>query len=315
MTWVLLLAVGCHDGREVVVYTSVDQPDSEPLFELFETRTGIRVRPVYDVESSKTTGLIQRLDAERDHPRADVLYSSEVVQTLWLADRGVLAPYRSPAASDVAPFLRDPADRWTGVGLRARVLLVNTDRVDAARMPDTVFDLVDERWEPGEVAVANPLFGTTFTHATALYTTLGEPRARAFLLAVRDGGPRVVDGNATVRDLVASGEVAAGLTDNDDAHGAVERGAPVRVIVPAGTEAGALFVPSTVAVVAGGPHPREAEALADWLLSSEAEQIRIESGFYLASVRDPPPGASVDWAEIAARGPAVRESLRELFLR
>ncbi len=37
----------------VVVYTSVDQPFSEPILQAFSEQTGIEVRAVYDVEAAK----------------------------------------------------------------------------------------------------------------------------------------------------------------------------------------------------------------------------------------------------------------------
>jgi len=63
----------------VVVYTSVDQVYSEPVIRAFEKRTGILVLPVYDVEASKTTGLVNRLIAERGRPQADVFWKSYTV--------------------------------------------------------------------------------------------------------------------------------------------------------------------------------------------------------------------------------------------
>ena len=74
---------------------------------------------------------------------------------------------------------------------------------------------------------------------------------------------RVVDGNATVRDLVVAGQLEWGLTDSDDAAVAVGRGDPVRVVVPDQAGDGTLVVPGTVALVAGAPHPAEGRALVD----------------------------------------------------
>src|SRR4051794_40848277 len=56
----------------VVVYTSQDQEYAEPIFEKFKRETGIRVMPVYDNESAKTIGLVNRLIAEKSHPQCDV---------------------------------------------------------------------------------------------------------------------------------------------------------------------------------------------------------------------------------------------------
>ena len=76
--------------KELVVYTSVDLVYSEPVFMEYEKSSGIRVLPVYDVEAAKTTGLVNRLIAEKGNPRADVFWSGEFAQTILLREEGVL---------------------------------------------------------------------------------------------------------------------------------------------------------------------------------------------------------------------------------
>lgn len=85
--------------KTVVVYTSVDQVYSEPVFRDFENRTGITVLAVYDVEATKTTGLVNRLIAERNRPQADVFWSGEFGQTLLLKNESILVAYSSPSAA------------------------------------------------------------------------------------------------------------------------------------------------------------------------------------------------------------------------
>lgn len=317
----LISLIGCA-GRtpEVIVYTSVDQLHSEPVLEAFEEETGIRVRAVYDTEATKTTGLVSRLAAEREQPQADVFWSSEIAQTLWLQDEGILAAYHSPTAGDIPDAYKDPEGYWTGVGLRARILLVNTDLLPQERWPDSVFGLLDPAWQPGETGLANPLFGTTATHAAALYAALGPEEARVYFEALRDSGARVVDGNSVVRDMVANGDLLAGLTDTDDAHPALRAGKPVRVIYPDQDSLGTLLIPNTVALVAGGPNREEGQALIDFLLSSEVEKMLGEAGFFFASIRtvgneSPILDMVVDWNQVAEQMEAAKADMREIFLR
>jgi iron(III) transport system substrate-binding protein len=73
---------GCNSCRsssaqEVVVYTSVDQVFSEPVFRAFEAESGLRVRAVYDTEETKSTGVLNRLIAEAQNPQADVFWSGD----------------------------------------------------------------------------------------------------------------------------------------------------------------------------------------------------------------------------------------------
>lgn len=302
-------------ARSVVLYTSVDQPHAEAVLRAFEAESGVRVLAVFDVEASKTTGLVQRLRAEGERPRADVFWSSEVVQTVALARAGRLAPYRSPLAADVPPSARDPQGLWTGMGLRARVLLVNTGRVGPGDEPRRLDDLLSPRWKPGEVGLALPLFGTSATHAAALAERRGPEQAEAFFVGLRERGARFLDGNSVVRDRVVSGDLAVGLTDTDDAGQAERRGAPVRTVVLVPPDDGALFIPGTVAVVAGAPHPAEARALVDFLVRRRTEEQLVAAGFLLASVRDLPAGAEVDWGRVADRFEASQRALRERLLR
>jgi len=118
------------------------------------------------VETSKTTGLVNRLIAEKNRPRADVFWNSEVGRTLVLKDKGVLAPYRSPAAQDIPAQFKDREDYWTGFAARARVLIYNTELLEASEVPQSIFQLTQPQWK-GKVALAYPLFGTTATHVAA----------------------------------------------------------------------------------------------------------------------------------------------------
>ncbi len=195
---------GCRGGEpapEVVVYTSVDQPRAESVLEAFEEATGIRTLAVYDVEASKTTGLANRLLAEAERPRADVFWSSEVIQTVWLAGRNVLASYDSPVARDVSPSLRDPEGRWTGMGLRSRVILVNTDLVRDRETPRTLTELLTGP-SAASAGMALPLFGTSFTHAAVLFSHRGSGWTEALYQNAVAGGVRILDGNARVAALV-----------------------------------------------------------------------------------------------------------------
>jgi iron(III) transport system substrate-binding protein len=281
---VALAASACRSAgapASVVVYTSVDQIFSEPILRAFEQESGIRVLAVYDVEATKTTGLVNRLIAERDRPQADVFWSGEFVQTILLKREGVLAPYRSLNRSGIPDSFIDPDGYWTGFGGRARLMIVNTDQVAGQEFPHSIFDLLGPEWPADQIGIAHPLFGTAATQAAALYAALGPEQARAYYEGLWDRGVQIVDGNSVVRDMVASGQLAVGLTDTDDACGAIQRGAPVAAIFPdqGPGELGTLIIPNTVALIAGGPNLESGELLIDFLLSAEAMNMMVESGW------------------------------------
>jgi len=281
------------DSKQVVVYISVDQVYAEPLVKKFEQQSGIQVLPVYDVEATKTTGLVNRIMAEKDHPRADVYWSGEFAQTMLLKDEGLLAVFQPDQAADLPIQYRDHQGYWTAFAGRARILLVNNNLVPADQMPSSILDLIESTIAPDKIGIAYPLFGTTATHAAALYAYWGSKTAKAYYGQLAENGIRIVDGNSVVRDLVVNGELAFGITDTDDACRAIEEGKPVSMIFPDqwADQPGVLVIPNTVAMVAGGPNPQQAGEFIDFLTSMEVEQYLVDSGwsqFPLRPVDRPP---------------------------
>ena len=278
-----LLASACGRSEQtapatgtVTVYVSTDRVFSEPVLEEYQRRSGVTVNAVYDTEETKSTGLANRLLAEQSRPQADVFWSNEPVRTLVLKSRAVLAPYRSPSAEGIPTVLRDPEGFWTGFSARMRVIAYNTKLVAAAEAPQSVLDLADAKWK-GQVAIADPRFGSTSFHVAALYAVLGDEKADDFFRRLKANDVRVVDGNSVVRDMVVRGEVKVGLTDTDDVNVALEAGMPIAMVLPDPAGMGVPVMPNMVSLIANAPHPDQGQALIDYLLSAEVERMLAES--------------------------------------
>lgn len=323
----LILLTSCQkrSAKQVVIYTSVDQNFSEPILNQFQEETGIEVLPVYDVEAAKTTGLVNRLIAEKDAPQADVFWNGEFAQTLMLKEQDVLAAYQSEGADAVPQAFRDPECYWTGFAGRARIILVNTDALSPEEYPSSIMDLTDSRWPAERVGIAYPIFGTTSTQAAALYAYWGPGKARAFYQEVADAGVRVVDGNSVVRDQVVEGQLWFGLTDTDDACTAVDAGEPVEIVLPDQDDLGTLIVPNTVALVAGGPNPEAGKQFIEYLLSPDVDQALIASGWSHISLRDnvfsgcqgetQVRGMDVGLQDVYRYTEQAQQELRQIFVR
>ncbi len=279
-------------GPEVVVYTALDSEFSQPILDQFAAETAIRALPKFDTESTKTVGLAEAIRAEAARPRCDVFWNNEILNTLRLEREGLLAVCRVRAAEDYPAMYRSPDGLWYGFAARARVLVVNTDLVPEAEWPRSIFDLADPKWR-GRCAMAKPLFGTTATHAACLFAHLGEERAREFFRAVKENDVQILSGNRQVSISVGAGQVAFGITDTDDVMVELEKAMPVAIVYPdqpqpqpgaseaggiAAEEAlGTLFIPNTLAVIKGAPHPEAAQKLIEYLLSPEVE-TRLAQG-------------------------------------
>jgi len=270
----LLVTCGGKDV-DVVLYCAVDQSHSEPIVKAFEQATGLVVGFYPDVEATKSVGHRRRLQEEAGNPRCDVFWNNEVVQTVLLAEAGLLAPYDSPSAADIPDGFRDPDRNWTGFGARGRVLIVNTDAFpDAGQRPSSTADFTNPALKD-QAGMARPLTGTTAAHGAIWAEQLGVDGTFAHLQAMRDNGVRFGPGNAHLMRLVRANEIGFGWTDTDDMLAALREGFPVVQVVPdqGPDEPGLIVIPNTVSLVKGAPHPDAARALVDFLLSPEVEAM------------------------------------------
>lgn len=268
---------------DIVCYAALDEGFSRPLLEEFQKRTGYRVNMVFDSESTKSVGLANRLIAEAGRPRCDVYWNNEVLNTLRLKERGVLAEYRPKAAENFPEEFKDPDGQWVGLAARARVLIVNTDLYPREHWPESLNDLVGlaDRFPgiKGKVGMGKPLFGTTATWMASLYQDElrqdenADSPARQFLDALKDDlQVRVLAGNKQAALAVGRGDLLMAFTDTDDALIEKEDGKPVEMLFP--RDGGFMLIPNTLSLVKGCPNPEGGKALIEFLLSPENE-IRL----------------------------------------
>lgn len=140
------------------------------------------------------------------------------------------------------------------------MIIYNTELVPAGGVPRSVRDLTNAKWKGG-ACIANPLFGTTSMHAAAWLESMGDDAAREFFAALAANHVRVLSSNGEVKRRVAAGDFAFGLTDTDDALGAMAEGKPVNFVLPDQDGAGTLLVPNAAVLIAGAPHPENAKKL------------------------------------------------------
>ncbi|MCG3125999.1 MAG: hypothetical protein CHACPFDD_00827 [Phycisphaerae bacterium] len=268
----LLAAAACRPAQpEVVVYTSVDEQFARQILGTFEARSGVRVQVVTDSEAGKTSGLVRRLAREVDRPRCDVWWSSEIFGTIELARLGALEPYKSPAAADIPVGWKHADGLWTGCAARARVLAFDPRRVRRADLPASWRALAKSPLL-AQLAFGNPQFGTTRGHFAACFALWGSADGAEFARALKQARGRMVDGNSlAVREVIA-GTAAVCMTDTDDVWVAQQRGEQVEMTYPdVDADAGPIWIPCSVALVRGGPHPAEARRLIDYLVSADVE--------------------------------------------
>lgn len=333
----LLLSGACDsDGakdepsRTVTVYCSVDSAFARPILADFESRTGITAHPVFDTEAGKTTGLVNRLLAERHGPRADVWWSSEIFGTMQLAAEGALTPYRPDSARDIPEGYRSPDGLWTAFGLRGRVIAYDPGRTRLDDLPTRWADLTHVKYK-GSFQMADPRFGTTRGHMATLLSLWGRDAVTEFCRGLVANGARVAGGNAQAVTALVRGRVDFVATDTDDVIVAQRRGDSVAMHYPnldspdgSRRVPGTLWIPCSLALVKGAPHPEPGRRLIEYLASAEIERRLHESDSRNYPVRSGlrdelgvavPSEAKIDYAAAAARLTESDALMQDVLLR
>jgi iron(III) transport system substrate-binding protein len=313
----------------VVLYCATDREIAQDLIDEFEKETGIHVQAKFDTEAAKSVGLVQAIRQEKSHPQCDVLWGGGAFFCTILANEGCLArvPEDLIRAQGTAPC--DAQGRWLGFAAAYRVLIVNTDVLAPESRPHSYRDLTDPRFK-GHIGIANPLFGGMAAHVAAIFSTLGEDQGRQWLEGLKKNDCAICAGMADVKDRVASGELWFGITSTIDAHVAVDGGKPVAVVFPDQEpgQLGCLLGYNSVALIAGAPHPKEAERLIRFLMTTKTEKILAQGpgqnvGMLPDSVaQDVGPAwiprklriMDVDWSEAVKAHPAATKAIKEILL-
>ena len=275
---------GCgRNTPRVVLYCAQDREFALGVLVSFRERFGLEVVPKFDTEKHKSVGLYTELVAEKDRPRCDVFWNNEIVSTIRLQRQGLLEEYESPSGNDYPAWAKASDHTWHAFASRARVLIVNTDRVK--EMPSSLLDLAEPAWK-GVAVMARPQFGTTATQMACLFEVLGKADAEDYLTRLKANDVQLAPGNKQVAEWVARGKTPAGkpvwlgVTDTDDAIGEVKAGKPVRIVFPdrfgSKGRMGTLFIPNTLCIPKGCPNLEGAKKLIDYLLSAEVETLLAE---------------------------------------
>lgn len=142
-----LLALSCLTtpllAAEVNIYSARKEALIKPLLDQFTAETGIQV----NLLTGKADALIKRLESEGRNSPADLLITTDAGRLYRAKDAGLLQPATSITIEKQVPSqYRDPEQYWTGLSVRARVILYSRDRIKAEQL-STYEALADPLWK------------------------------------------------------------------------------------------------------------------------------------------------------------------------
>ena len=273
---VAALAASCGgDDDALTISSGRGEALVSPLFDRFTDETGIEV----DVRYGSSGDLALLIEEEGDNTPADVFYSQSPGAVAFLAANDRLDAVAAETLEIVDPRFRDEGGLYVGVSGRQRVLVYNSDLVDADELPDSVYDLTDDRFR-GEVAVA-PENGSFQDFVTAMRQIDGEQAAEDWLAGMAaNQAPTYANNNAIV-EAVGRGEVPMGLVNHYYNFRFLEEdpSLPSRNHGFAAGDTGGLVIASSASVVRGTDRPEEAQEFIEFLLQEDAQAYFAEETF------------------------------------
>ena len=265
----LVLAAGlasCSGGGDrITVYSGRTENLIGPLLERFAEETGIGV----DVRYGESADIALLIDEEGEASPADVFISQSPGAIEFLEDR--LQPLPPDVVSRVDARFRSEAGLWVGLSGRVRVLVYDTELVDAADLPASILDLTDPAYA-GRVAVA-PTNGSFQDFVTAMHGVHGDETTRAWLEGLVANDVRTYANNTAIVEAVAGGEVEMGLVNHYYNYQllAEDPSAPTENYVFPNGDIGSLLIVTGAGIVETAPNPELGSRLVDFLLEAEAQ--------------------------------------------
>jgi iron(III) transport system substrate-binding protein len=266
----LALAGAATAQTKLTVYTALENEQLKPLKEAFEKATpGVEVVWVRD-----STGVITaRLLAEKDNPKADVIWGVSVSSVALFDQQGMLAGYTPNGAGMLKPAFADAKNpkMWTGIDAYASVIVFNTKEGEAKKVkqPKEWADLTKPEYK-GMIVMPNPASsGTGYLMVSAWLQAMGEKEGWDFMDKLHQNVANYTHSGSAPCVQAARGERVIGLCLDMRAASEKTKGAPIEIAVPAknGWEIEAT------AIVKGSKNMDAAKKLVDWTVSKQAAEI------------------------------------------
>jgi iron(III) transport system substrate-binding protein len=135
-------AIQAVSDESVTVYSARKEHLIKPLFESFTKDTGIKVNYL----TGKGGALIERLKLEGKKTKADMFMTVDAGNLWYAGMQGLFQSTQTEVLkSNIPAYLRDPEGLWTGLSVRARTIVYNTDRVNSEEL-STYASLADKKW-------------------------------------------------------------------------------------------------------------------------------------------------------------------------
>lgn len=293
----------------LTVYTALETEQLAPFRQAAEAAVpGIEIAWVRD-----STGVITaRLIAERQNPRADLIWGVSVFSLLQMEALEMLEGYTPAGAEALRPNFR--SDRspmtWTGMDAFVSAICFNTVVAQQRNLPrpSTWADLLNPAYR-GQVVMPNPASsGTGFLTVAGWIGAMGVTQAWDYMAKLHENVQAYAHSGSAPCNNAARGEYGVGISLDMRAVTLKNQGAPIEIIVPAD---GVGFDLEGTAILRGSRNMEAAKKLADWAVTRAANEAY---GRYYAVLALPGVTPAVRGYPAEFEQRLVNQNLREVAL-
>ncbi|MDE1165850.1 MAG: extracellular solute-binding protein [Pseudomonas sp.] len=256
------------DPVSLTLYNGQHKEIGEAIAKAYEAKTGIHI----NVRKGSSNQLASQVIEEGDRSPADVIYTEESPPLNNLGELGLLAKIDDATLNMLPADYVAKNNTWMGVTARVRVVAFNPKLIAEKDLPKSVMDFAQPQWQ-GKVGFV-PTSGAFQEQAVAIIKLHGRDAAEEWLTGLRAFG-KTYTNNMVALKAVENGEVAAVLVNNyywfalKKEKGQLDS----QLHYFKGGDVGSLVTISSAAALKSSKHPKEAQALLNWMASEEGQRV------------------------------------------
>lgn len=267
----LLALPALAQRTKITVYTAIENDQLGPYKQAFEAaHNDVEIAWVRD-----STGVITaRLLAEKDNPRADVIWGLGASSIALFDSQGMLHGYAPKGVDQIKPMFRSDKKppMWTGMDAWLAVMCYNTIEGGKKNMPkpSSWADLTNPVYKDS-IVMPNPASsGTGYQAVYAWLQLMGEKAGWEFMDKLHQNVAVYTHSGSAPCVQAAKGERVVGI--GFDMRGAKEKtgGAPIDIIL---AKEGAPWDMEATAIVKGTKNLAAAQKVADFAVSKGAYEL------------------------------------------
>lgn len=261
----LFFPCGSVLAGDLLVYTALEDDEIPKYMALLKkSHPEINVKIVRD-----STGIVTaKLLAEKDNPRADVVWGTAATSLMLCDQAGMVEPYAPKGIEKVVPKMKDsnPIPHWVGIKAWMTGFCVNTIECKDMNLPTPASfeDLLNPVYK-GHLVMPNPASsGTGFLTVSAILQMKGEADGWAYLDKLHANMARYTHSGSKPCKIAGSGELPIGLSFAYRGFMQKQKGEPVYTVFP--KEGSGWDVEANCLIKKADIKP-EAKIFLDWAIS------------------------------------------------